>query len=164
MTIQRKPMNIIRQSWPKRQPRIPKPPKEFPEHVKDIMWTRSGGVCELDSCGPAEVYHHRRPRGNGGSSLDWVNRAANGLALSDSCHMKVEGRLTGSSRAWSTVQGWLVSQNGTDIAADVHVLYRGRYVLLADDGRVRDIEGDAEIVIAPAVTLTLASREVPDAP
>lgn len=140
MTIQRKPANIIRKSWPKRQPRPPKPPKEFPKHVKDIIATRSGGQCEIGDC-PAEAvwYHHRRPRGSGGSSLAWVNKAANALHLCHEHHDLIESR-----RALAGVQGWLISQHQTyAVAVDVPVLRRGRSVLLADDGSVRSVGGAA---------------------
>lgn len=128
----------------KRQPRRPKPtPDGFPERVKDIIRARAKGVCELDGCGPVEVIHHRAPRGNGGTSLPWINRASNGLGLSNHCHDWVEGRLTGSSRHTSYVNGWLVARNGNAIAFDVPVLYRGRTVLLRDNGDVVSIEGTA---------------------
>ncbi|MGW5518487.1 hypothetical protein [Nocardia africana] len=147
MSVHPSPKNlardVVRQVWPKRQPRRPRAPKEFPESVKGVMLDRSGGLCELDSCGPVQVYHHRRPRGSGGSSVAWVNRAANGLALSDNCHLKVEGRLRDSSRTRSFTNGWLVSMNGNATAAETPVLYRGRWVNLTDDGEVHPIGGDA---------------------
>jgi hypothetical protein len=147
MTVHPTPLNlakdVARQAWPKRQPRRPKPASEFPKSVKELMWTRSGGLCELDGCGPVEVFHHRAPRGRGGSSLAWINRAANGLGLSNRCHDRVEGRLTDSSRVTSYVNGWLVRRNSHTIAADVHVLYRGRLVALTDDGQVRSLGGAA---------------------
>lgn len=128
---------VVRQEWGKRQPRRPKPNRDgFPESVKQIVTHRSAGMCELDFCGPAEVIHHRRPRGSGGTSLDWVNRAANGFHVSSACHDQIEGRLPAWSRRQSTSAGWLVSQNGARDAAESPVLYRGRWVLLADDGSV----------------------------
>lgn len=139
MSVNPRIRDVVRQSWPKRQPRHAKPNRDgFPKQAKDIIETRSGGVCEIDGCGAAEVIHHRRPRGAGGTSLGWVNRAANGLHVSDACHLRIE-----SNRMTAYVNGWLVSMNGNEISADVHVLYRGRYVLLRDDGSVKPLDGDA---------------------
>lgn len=135
---------FVRRAWPKRQPprekktsKAYRPPEGFPKRVQDeIIVPRSGGICELDGCGRAVWFHHRRPRGCGGTSLEWVNRAANCLHVSDACHQLVEGRTHGSSRKWSLALGWLISQNSDVIAADIKVFYRGRWVLLADDGSV----------------------------
>lgn len=149
------PADFVRRMLPKQQqPRHRetqtskpyRPPEGFPEHVKKkIIIPRSGGLCELDLCGPAVWFHHRRPRGNGGTSLEWVDRAANCLHLSDACHQWVEGRPRGSSRKRSGVLGWLVSQNSGVLAANVPVLYRGRWVFLADNGDVNPID-DAELL------------------
>lgn len=120
-----------------REPKTKKtyrPPEGFPDSVKRLVARRSGGLCELDECGEAVWFHHRRPRGNGGTSLDWVNRAANCLHLSDECHRWVEGRIPGSSRSRSLILGWLVSMNGDALAADVEVWYRGQFVFLTDTG------------------------------
>jgi hypothetical protein len=137
--------DVARQMWPKRQPRPRKTSTEFPKKVRDLIWARSGGLCEIDACGPVQVFHHRAPRGNGGSSLGWIGRAANGLGLSNRCHDRVEGKLPDSSRVTSYVNGWLVRRNGNTIAADVHVLYRGRLVVLTDaGGEPRPIEGDTK--------------------
>ncbi|MFE7799056.1 hypothetical protein [Nocardia sp. NPDC057440] len=141
MTIQRRPSNIarefVRRAVPKKQPQTPKPnPDGFPEPVKHIIRARSGGICELDSCGVAQVIHHRRPRGVGGTSLGWVNHAANALHLADACHLRIE-----LHRTEAYCNGWLVSQLGDKQSADVPVLYRGRWVLLDDRGGITPIEG-----------------------
>ncbi|WP_327139374.1 hypothetical protein [Nocardia sp. NBC_01327] len=115
----------------------------FPARVEEIVARRSGGICEIDSCGSAQVIHLRRSWGSDDTSLAWVNRAANALHLSADCRSKVEGQLPDSSRHASKVQGWLVSQNGSRTAADVRVLYRGRWALLTDDGRVHPAEDGA---------------------
>lgn len=107
----------------------------FTPAAKALILARSGGICELDSCGPAEVIHHRRPRGAGGTSLAWVNQPANGLHVSRSCHDWIEGRIPSWSRVQSGKVGWLVSQHSDRVSADVPVLYRNRWVLLTDDGR-----------------------------
>lgn len=139
MTIQRKILPKVQPKSLRTARATKKPaPQGFPASVKAIVHARSKGVCELDSCGPAQVIHHRRPRGAGGTSLPWVNRAANALHLSDACHaQRVEAQ-----RHLSYVNGWLVSMLGTAVSADVPVLYRGRWVLLRDDGSVTPIQGD----------------------
>ncbi len=143
MTIERKPAylarDIARQMWPKRQPRRPKPNRDgFSEAVKQTISDRSAGICEVDFCSPAEQYHHRAPRGRGGTRLPWVNEAANALHVALRCHDFIEAH-----RALAKDNGWLVPRNGTRTAADVKVLYRGRWVLLRDDGTVAPIEGAA---------------------
>jgi 5-methylcytosine-specific restriction protein A len=132
--------NLVRQSWPKKQPKRRKTVSAFPDSVRDIILTRSGGVCEIDGCGPATAVHHRAPRGMGGSRGGWVNRAANGIAVSDACHAAIE-----SDRETALKNGWLLSRNGRQMADEVEVLLfdfdpdrpkgdRRRKVLLTDEG------------------------------
>lgn len=163
MTIERTPQNLAREVFerralpkiqPKVQPKVipkvqpkglrssrapkkPSRPEGFPAKVKAIVESRSGGGCELDQCGRADVYHHRRPRGLGGSSLSWVNRPANALHVADACHLRIE-----ANRTRSYVNGWLVSLHGDKMSTDVPVLYRGQWVLLRDDGSVKPLDGD----------------------
>lgn len=68
--------------------------------TKALLWTRAGGCCEL--CGRnleggfPFSRHHRRPRGAGGSSVEWINDVTNLLLLCGSattpegCHTWVE--------------------------------------------------------------------------
>jgi len=121
---------MIRQSWSKTQSRRPKPNRDgFPPKVKAIIARRSQGLCELDSCGPAEHFHHRAPRGAGGTSLPWINRAANGLHLAARCHDRIE-----QNRNTAYENGWLIPRNQVPIAVEKPVLYRGRWVRLTDHG------------------------------
>ncbi|WP_227979938.1 hypothetical protein [Nocardia spumae] len=144
MTVHPSARNLVRQMLPKVQPRRPKPNRDgFPAAVKAIVEARSGGICERDGCGPAEVIHHRRPRGAGGTSLPWVNQAANGFHVSNACHDWIEGRDPAWSRIASADVGWLVSQHSGRTASEVPVLYRGRWVNLTDDGEVHPIGGAA---------------------
>jgi hypothetical protein len=142
MSVHPSPKNLakefVRRVVPKRQqPSKHKLPSgEFPQVVKDRMFARAHGVCELDGCGPVEVYHHRAPRGAGGTSLPWIGKAANGLGVSHSCHDLIE-----NARHRSYVNGWLIRRNGLKKAEQVHVRYRGAYVLLGDDGSISPIEG-----------------------
>ncbi len=126
--------NLVRQALPKKQPKRRKDKSAFPESVRDIILTRSGGVCEIDGCGPANAIHHRAPRGMGGSRGGWVNCAANGIAVSDACHAAIE-----SDRKTALKNGWLISRNGLQMADEITVLLfdretgRKRDVLLTDD-------------------------------
>jgi hypothetical protein len=97
---------------------------------------RAGRRCE--SCGSAAQHlgwsvHHRRPRGAGGSRRSDTNQPQNLLLLDGSgttgCHGFFE-----SNRQVAYDQGILVRQ-GQD-PADVPVLRRGEWVLLAPDGTV----------------------------
>lgn len=139
MSVNPRLRDVVRQSWPKRQPRRQKSNRDgFSTIAKQDISHRSHGMCELDFCGPAEHYHHRAPRGRGGTSLEWVNGPANSLHISARCHDRIE-RFRGEAYA----NGWLVRRNGSLTAAEVPVLYRGRWVLLTDDGRVEPIGGEA---------------------
>lgn len=160
------PADFVRRILPKqqrrREKRTPKPyrrPEGFPRDVQEnIIIPRSGGLCELDLCGPAVWFHHRRPRGNGGTSLEWVDRAANCLALSDACHRWVEGRTPGSSRTRSKILGWLVSMNADVPAQDVPVLYRGRWVFLTDTGEVSPVD---DVTLLSVLAFEEANLHVP---
>ena len=125
---------MIRQAWPKPAPRKRRHPVGFSDEVKAAVVWRSGGVCELDSCGRAVQIHHRAPRGRGGARLDWVNAAANALHVSLACHARIE-----SDRSVALENGWLILRNGWRMASEVPVLRRGRLVLLDDDGHVCDL-------------------------
>lgn len=129
--------NQARQSWPKHRAKVRKS-SGFSEAVRQIISRRSAGMCELDFCGPAEQYHHRAPRQIGGTRVEWVNAAANALHVSLGCHNRIE-----RWRSESLDNGWLVSRIATAVAAEVPVLYRGRWVLLSDDGRVTPATGGA---------------------
>lgn len=131
---------MIRRSWPKTQPRRPRPDRAgFPPAAKAVIAERSKGICELDACGPAVHYHHRAPRGRGGTRLAWINRPANGMHLSLGCHDRIE-----RNRADALANGWLISRNGIEMAVAVPVLYRRRWVHLTDSGEVTTCLGRCE--------------------
>lgn len=81
--------------------------------TKRVLWDRARGHCEL--CGRdlqggfPFSRHHRRPRGMGGSSVEWVNDLTNLLLLCGSattphgCHAYIE-----SHRAEAYDAGWLI--------------------------------------------------------
>lgn len=78
-------------------------------------------------------YHHRRPRGMGGTSRRPSGDPANCLYLHPKCHDQIE-----RERAQGLENGWLVRQ--TDEPATVPVLRQGQWVLLGQDGSVAPCE------------------------
>lgn len=141
MTIQRNPLSVAKDMVRYRQrPRSKKtPPQGFSPEVRRIVAARSGGVCEIGDCVAAAVHmHHRRPRGLGGTSVAWVNKAANCLHTCLDHHAYIENH-----RTQSMVQGLLISQHRKDaVAVDIPVLRRGVSVLLGDDGSIRPAGGE----------------------
>ncbi|MFC8531885.1 hypothetical protein [Nocardia sp. NPDC057227] len=106
-------------------------PEGFSPEVKAIVAARSKGRCELaaDCPHPPSEYHHRAPRGLGGTSLAWVNSASNSLHICQAHHSHLE-----SHRAEAYANGWLVRRNGNRTAADVPVLLSEGWRLLTDHG------------------------------
>lgn len=109
--------------------------KGFSPKVRDLIWVRDHGRCAW--CGqPFGEYgyelHHRRPRGRGGSRLDWVNLPGNGVFLHSTCHSVIE-----SQRAGAVEDGFLVSMNGRARSCEVEIVHavHGR-CKLNDDGTV----------------------------
>lgn len=96
----------------------------FNKLVRSIIDERARGCCEL--CGmPVESpqYHHRRPRGIGGTKRVETGQAQNALLLHQKCHTRVE-----SNRLEAYESGWLVAQNADP--GDVPVrLWDGLFVL-----------------------------------
>lgn len=130
-----------RRMLPKVQPRTlrkSRPAKKpgFTDAVKKTVDTRAKGLCERDSCGPIEQYHHRAPRGLGGTSLPWVNKPANAFGVSTTCHAYIEAH-----RMEAYAMGWLVARNGPKESSEVPIMYRGRRVLLRDEGQPEPIAG-----------------------
>ncbi len=80
--------------------------------------------------------HHRRPRDMGGTSLQWVRLAANGVVLCDPCHRKRE-----SNRVQAVKDGFLISALGIATAETTciqHHLYG--WVLLDNEGGYKAAE------------------------
>jgi hypothetical protein len=79
----------------------------FSDQIKQSIKERANGRCEI--CGmaaPHAQYHHRRPRGMGGSRKMDTNQCANGMYLHPHCHGIVE-----MNRKTSLMNGWLVPQH-----------------------------------------------------
>lgn len=100
----------------------------FSKHVRSLVHARAQGYCE--QCGGRQAamqYHHRRPRGMGGSKAVDTNGAANCVLVCDKCHRFIE-----SYRHEFTEKGWLVPQGKSPTETP---LWRfGHWVLLDDYG------------------------------
>lgn len=100
----------------------------FPPAVKELVWARSGGRCEV--CGEATSdlqHHHRRPRQAGGTRRPDTNTASNCLLACLMDHNRIESY---RSRAYDN--GWLVRSMQSPLKTPV--LYRGEWRLLDDEG------------------------------
>lgn len=122
---------------------------------RNLVVDRAAGCCEL--CGrilhdgyewlETHSFHHRQPRGAGGSSRPEVNSPANILLLcgtgTQACHGFVEAH-----RRSAEAEGWLV-RHGTDPAEVPVTVFAGgdadlahtftRRVLLTDDGQYLEV-------------------------
>lgn len=109
----------------------------FSKRTKELVDLRSGGRCER--CGAMRLamqYHHRRPRGMGGSKAFDTNGSANCVLLCNYCHTDIE-----SYRAAAIDFGFLVPQRKKP--ADVPVRRHKQWVLLDDFGYTTPVEESA---------------------
>lgn len=109
----------------------------FSKHVRIVVEERSGGRCER--CGVVRddmQYHHRRPRGMGGSRQPDTNTAANCVLLCSYDHALIE-----SMRDEYLELGWLVRQGQKP--ADVPIWRFKKWVLLDDHGCVIPVKETA---------------------
>jgi 5-methylcytosine-specific restriction protein A len=106
---------------------------KFAEGIKAIIDERSQGSCEI--CGiatPDGHYHHRRPRGMGGSKRSETGAPVNALYLCRECHAWVE-----SLRDHALRNGWLVRQSHDPALTPVN--YRGTFSTLTNEGMVNSV-------------------------
>lgn len=106
----------------------------FSKQTRALVYQRARGVCE--QCGntqPAMQYHHRRPRGMGGSKAADTNGAANCVLVCDKCHRFIE-----SYRHEFMAKGWLVPQRQSP--AETPLWRHGAWVLLDNYGYVTPVE------------------------
>lgn len=105
------------------------------------VWSRENGQCARCGVSVSGVrglhysFHHRRPRGMGGSREPWVNLPGNIVLVCGSgvsgCHGEIESR-----RDQARVDGFLVSANGVHKPVDSPLLhFRFGWVLLDDFGK-----------------------------
>lgn len=102
-------------------------------HARSAVYRRSKGVCEACGNWPSNSWHHRKNRSQGGA---WT--AVNGLHVCGDGMSGCHGWI-GAHPTESYARGWLV--RGSFDPAAIPVRYRGRLVLLDDDGDVTDVEG-----------------------
>jgi hypothetical protein len=114
----------------------------FPPATLELVTARSSGNCEVMATGCTllvEQYHHRRPRGSGGTRRPETNQASNCLACCRRCHERCE-----SMRTWARENGFLVTQHQDPKLIPVNWRCaedsgRKRFVLLADNGDKQSI-------------------------
>ena len=102
-----------------------------------MVYERSGGVCE--QCGLRSVnvqYHHRRPRGMGGSRAKDTNSASNCVLVCEQCHRFIE-----SYRHEFLERGWLVAQGKSP--GETPIWRHSHWVLLDDHGCVIPVKETA---------------------
>ena len=109
----------------------------FSKHTRELVFLRSGGRCER--CGVIRIrveYHHRRPRGLGGSRATDTNGAANCVLLCVYCHRDIE-----AYREAAIDFGFLVPQGKKP--AETPLRRHKQWVLLDDFGYVMPAEESA---------------------
>jgi len=111
----------------------------FSKQVRALVFERAHGVCE--QCGATYPtaqyqYHHRRPRGMGGSKATDTNGAANCVLVCQQCHQFIE-----SYRHEFLERGWLVAQGHKP--AETPIWRHKQWVLLDDYGYVTPTEEGA---------------------
>lgn len=107
----------------------------FPLSVVELVEARSGLACEVMWLGclfRATQFHHRRPRGMGGSQQESTNTASNCLHVCARCHAWVE-----SQRVWALERGFLVGQEQDPLL--IPVRWRCTQPCLLDDGGKRQL-------------------------
>ena len=99
----------------------------FDDETKQAVWERAKNRCELcGGSGGARHFHHRRPRGMGGTSRVDSGGAANALLLHPACHERVE-----RDRKHAIGLGWLVDQASDPEQVPVR-LFDGWWLLTSD--------------------------------
>lgn len=82
-------------------------PSAFNEKIRELVYERARGRCErCGGGGNAWQYHHRRPRGMGGTSRKDSGGAANALLLHFHCHEWVERNRKEAKEAGFLVDQW----------------------------------------------------------
>ena len=101
----------------------------FSPEVRQAVLCRAGWRCERCGGLPVDALHHRAPRGMGGTSREWVNQPANGVALCRACHEWVHAHPYEARQS-----GWLLSKWGGMADATPIRPLAGEPWWLADDG------------------------------
>lgn len=113
----------------------------FSAEVEAQIIVRDLGACAFPTCGRHVAHlergtgfgwaiHHRRPKSKGGTSLTWVNAAANGVVLCEAHHRHVH-----ANPAESYVNGFLVRANSIQRSDEVAINHKTLgLVYLNDEG------------------------------
>ena len=112
----------------------------FSKYTRELVYLRSGGRCER--CGVIRTrveYHHRRPRGMGGSKATDTNGAANCVLLCIYCHRDIE-----AYRDAAMDFGFLVPQGKKP--AETPLRRHKKWVLLDDFGYVTPVDSWVSVV------------------
>jgi hypothetical protein len=135
MSVNPRLRDVVRQSWPKRQPRTKRVKNPGETNTRKLLAVRSGGLCERCGISPAESVHHRVKRSQGGpwSASNCVHVCGDGVR---GCHGFAEHNPNAAEPEGLHLRPWMTP-------ADSRFLYRGRWVLLDDAGRVEPIGGEA---------------------
>lgn len=113
---------------------------EIPEDVKAIVRLRAGGKCEC--CGHniihgLHAFHHRRPKGMGGSRDSATHAPANVVLICRSCHTDVH-----ANPVEARAHGWIVRQ-GAAPARVMVLLWTGKWAFLGESYEVLPAGGAA---------------------
>lgn len=116
-------------------------PKPNWKVLRDLLWMRSGGYCEVTGVPlDPETFdaHHRRPKGMGGTDRPDTDLPSNLLALDPDAHNSGRTSVHGR-RGWSEEHGYLLPQSTPLAIAWPVKLASGRHVYLLNDGSYRDV-------------------------
>ena len=140
MSVHPSPKNlardVVRQVWPKRQPRRPRPKNPGEAKTRALLAERSGGWCEASGLVRAQSVHHRRKRSQGGpwTASNCVHVCGDGTR---GCHGWAE-----ANPVQAGADGFSL-RNGEDPARTPIVSGLHGHVLIADDGSIRPAGGAA---------------------
>lgn len=125
-----------RRSWPKTQPRRPRPKNPGETATRKLVTQRSGGWCEICGVTRAESVHHRRKRSQGGpwSASNCVHTCGHGTR---GCHGWAEHNPDSAHAA-----GFHLRPGEEPAETPIVSGFHGR-VLLADDGSISSVGGAA---------------------
>jgi len=128
--------DVVRQSWPKRQPRTQRAKNPGEAKTRQLVAARSGGWCELCGTVRAESVHHRRKRSQGGpwSASNCVHVCGDGVR---GCHGWAEHNPDAAA-----AEGFHLRPGDDPAAVPIVSGFHGR-VLLSDDGGIEPVGGAA---------------------
>ena len=128
--------DIVRQAWPKQQPRETRAKEPGRSRTLKIVGQRSGGLCERCG-GTGHSTHHLKNRSQGGrwSPCNCVRLCGSGFS---GCHGWVTTHPVEAGEEGFHLESWEIPGR-RPIESRLH-----GYVLLADDGSVKQLERPAE--------------------